>query len=175
MVEISSIKITKSLPATAEVGSTYKIEGSAKVFGALGAPPFIYAQVRHKEWNKPDFAEEKDYIRAWPVPITGGFSIEFKPEKEGDYEVKVIATPAPLSIPVVGVFPIVGESDVMKVDVGEKPASVFHFSSVMIDGNTVQLGNHDADSQLLLKKNTSGSLVVRANYEWVGESKSATI
>ncbi|MFH1646624.1 MAG: hypothetical protein ABID71_02885, partial [Chloroflexota bacterium] len=93
MADIVEIEITKPLPSEAVVDSTYRIEGAVKVFGAVGAPPWVYAEVKYKEWYKPDWAEEKDYIRAWPVPITGDFSIDFKPEKEGDYQVTVVATP----------------------------------------------------------------------------------
>jgi len=58
-------------------------------------------------------------------PVTGSFSIDIKPEKKSDYEVTVVATPAPLSLPVVGVFPITGKSDMMKIRVSEKPEGQF--------------------------------------------------
>jgi len=64
MTDVVGIEITKPPPAEAVAGSTYKIEGSVKVFDAVGAPPFVYAEVKHKEWYKPEFAEEKEYIRA---------------------------------------------------------------------------------------------------------------
>ena len=175
MAGIVGIEITKPLPAEAVAGSAYKIEGSVKVFDVVGAPPFVYAEVKHKEWYKPDFAEEKDYIRAWPVPITGGFSIDFKPEKEGDYEVKVIATPALIPLPAIGVWPTVGESDVMKVSVGQKPPAVFRFAGVTIDGNKVTLTDHDADSGLLIQKKVTDTLEIIPSYEWVGAKKTATI
>lgn len=175
MAEIVGIEITKPLPESAVAGSTYRIEGSVKVFGAVGAPPFVYAEVKHKEWYKPGFVEDKDYIRAWPIPITGGFSIDFKPEKEGDYEVKVIATPALIPLPAVGVWPTLNESDVMKVSVGQKPPAVFRFAEVAIDGNQVPLGNHDADSGLLIQKKVTDTLKIIPSYEWVGTSKTATI
>jgi len=175
MAEIVGIEITKPLPAEAVAGSTYKIEGSVKVFDAVGAPPFVYAEVKRKEWYKPEFAEEKEHIRGWPEPITGDFSIDFKPEKEGDYEVTPVATPAPLSLPAVGLFPILAKGDVMKVSVGQKPPAVFRFAGVSIDGNKVPLGNHDADSGLLIQKKTTDTLEIIPSYEWVGASKTATI
>jgi hypothetical protein len=175
MPGLAGIEITKPLPAEAVAGSTYKIEGSVKLFDVVGAPPFVYAEVKHKEWYKPDFAEEKDYIRAWPVPITGGFSIDFKPEKEGDYEVKVIATPALIPLPAIGVWPTVGESDVMKVSVGQKPPAVFRFAGVTIDGNKITLTDHDADSGLLIQKKVTDTLKIIPSYEWVGAKKTATI
>lgn len=132
MAEIVGIEITKQLPATAVAGSTYRIEGSVKIFSAVGAPPFVYAEVKHKEWYKPGFAEEKEYARGWPIPITGGFSIDFKPEKEGDYEVKVIATPALLPLPAIGVWPTVAESDVMKVAVTGALAIVLDVKSLAL-------------------------------------------
>jgi hypothetical protein len=175
MAEIVGIEITKPLPEDAVAGSTYKIEGSVKVLDAVGAPPFVYAEVKHKEWYKPDWAEDKDYIRGWPIPITGGFSIDFKPEKEGDYEVKVIATPALIPLPAIGVWPTLGESDVMKVAVGQKPPAVFRFAGVTIDGNKITLTDHDADSGLLIQKKVTDTLKIIPSYEWVGAKKTATI
>jgi len=175
MTEFVGIEITKPLPEEAVAGSTYKIEGSVKVFGAVGAPPFVYAEVKYKEWYKPDWAEEKEYTRGWPIPITGDFSIEFKPEKEGDYEVTVVATPAPLSLPIAGLFPILAEGDAMKVSVGQKPPAVFRFAGVTIDGNKVTLTDHDADSGLLIQKKVTDTLEIIPSYEWVGPSKTATI
>ncbi len=172
---VVGIKITKPLPAEAVAESTYKIEGSVKVFDAGGAPPFVYAEVKHKEWYKPDWAEDKDYIRGWPIPITGGFSIDFKPEKEGDYEVKVIATPALIPLPAIGVWPTLGESDVMKVAVGQKPPAVFRFAGVTIDGNKITLTDHDADFGLLIQKKVTDTLKIIPSYEWVGAKKTATI
>lgn len=175
MAEIVGIEITKPLPAEAVAESTYRIEGAVKVFDAVGAPPWVYAEVKHKEWYKPDWAEEKEYLRAWPVPITGDFTIEFKPEKEGDYEVIVMATPAPLSLPAAGLFPILAESDNMKVSVGQKPPAVFRFAGVTIDGNKVTLTDHDADAGLLIQKKVTDTLAIIPWYEWVGPSKTVTI
>lgn len=169
------IEITKPLPETAVVDSVYRIEGSVKLLDAVGAPPFVYAKIRRKEWYKPEVAEEVSYERGWPVPGTGNFSIEFKPEKEGEYKVSIVATPAPLALPVAGVFPILAESDVMEVAVGEKPPAVFRFSGVTIDGNSVALTDHDADSGLLIQKTTADYLEVIPAFEWVGPKKSATI
>jgi len=175
VTNVVGIEITKPLPETAVVDSTYKIEGSAKVFGAVGAPPFVYAVVKQKEWYKPEFAEDEKYIRAWPVPITGDFSIDFKPEKEGDYEVTVVATPAPLSLPAVGVSPVLAESDAMKVSVGQKPPAIFRFAGVTIDGSNITLTDHDADSGLLIQKKVTDTLEIIPSFEWVGASKTATI
>ncbi len=175
MAEIVGIEITKPLPETAVVDSIYKIEGSVKLLDVVGAPPFVYAKVRRKEWYKPEVAEEVSYERGWPVPGTGDFSIEFNPEKEGEYKVSIVATPAPLALPVVGVFPILAESDAMEVAVGEKPPAVFRFSGVNIDGNSVPLTNHDTDSGLLIQKTTADSLEIVPAFEWVGPKKSATI
>ncbi|MBA7594909.1 hypothetical protein ES703_01865 [subsurface metagenome] len=119
--ELVEIEITKPLPDTGAVDMTYKIEGTVKMFDAVGAPPWVYAEVRRKEWWKPEFIEEVSHERGFPIPVTGSFSIDFKPEKESDYEVTVIATPAPLALPVVGMFPITGKSDMMKMRISEKP------------------------------------------------------
>lgn len=172
---IVEIEITKPLPAEAVVESTYRIEGTVKVLGAVGAPPWVYAGIRYKEWYKPDWAEDIKYLKAWPVPITGDFSIKFKPEKEGKYEVTVIATPAPLSLPAVGLFPTLAESGAMEVSVGQRPPAVFRFSKVTIDGNQINLTDHDADSGLLISKEVTDNLSIIPSYEWVGPGKSATI
>jgi len=117
--ELVKIEITQPLPETGAVDTTYKIEGTVKMFDAVGAPPWVYAEVKRKEWWKPEFVEEVSYERGFPIPVTGAFSIDIKPKKKSDYEVIVIATPAPLSLPVVGVFPTTGKSDMMKIRVGE--------------------------------------------------------
>jgi len=173
--EIATIEITEPLPDTGVVDSIYKIKGSVKIFDAIGAPPWVYAEVRLKEWYKPEAAEEVSHERGFPMPITGEFTIEFKPEKEGDYEITVLATPAPLSLPVIGVFPVTGKSDVMKVAVGERPPAVFRFSGVMIDENDIALTDHDADSGLLLEKTTADYLDITPAFEWTGPSKTVTI
>jgi len=111
------IEITKPLPSSGVFGITYKIEGSAKMFDIIGALPWLYAEVKKKEWYLPEIIEEVSYERGFPIPITGDFTIDFKPEKGGDYEVTIVATPAPLPLPVVGVFPTVGKSGMMKIKV----------------------------------------------------------
>jgi len=174
-MELVAIELTQPLPSTAVVGTIYKIEGTIKMLEVVGAPPWVYAQVRFKEWWKPEIVEEVSYERGFPIPVTGSFSIDFKPEKEGDYQVTVLATPAPLSLPVVGVFPITGKSDMMEVSVGERPPAVFRFSKVTIDGNEVLLTNHDADSGLLLEKTTADYLDITPAFEWTGSAKTVTI
>jgi len=119
--DLVKIEITKPLPDTGAIDMTYKIEGTVKMFDAIGAPPWVYAEVRRKEWWKPEFIEEVSYERGFPIPVTGSFSIDIKPEKESDYEVTVVATPALLPLPVVGVFPITGRSAMMKMRISEKP------------------------------------------------------
>ncbi len=135
MAGLVEVDITKKLPATAVVGSVYKIEGNVKVFAAVGAPPFVYARARRKEWYKPEIAEETSYHRGWPVPITGGFTIGFQPEKDGNYKVAVLASPAPISLPLIGVFPTLFESDEMEVDVG-KVSDYLTFLQPKINGTT---------------------------------------
>ena len=130
--DLVKIEITKPLPSSGVADTTYKIEGTAKMFDAVGAFPWVYAQVRYKEWWKPEFAEEVKYERGFPIPITGKFSIDFKPEKEGEYEVTVVATPAPLSLPMIGVAPITGESDAMKMGIEAVPAGVVAMGSLVL-------------------------------------------
>jgi len=171
--EMVKIEITKPLPESGTVDSTYKIEGSVKVAG-IGAPPWVYGEVKRKEWFKPEIIEEVSYERGFPMPVSGTFSIDFRPTKEGEYEVAVVATPAPLSLPMVGVQPVVGKSDVMKVAV-KKAEAVFRFSSVILDGNEVLLTNHDADSGLLLNKTTADYLDINPAFEWTGPEKAVVI
>ncbi|GAI13711.1 unnamed protein product [marine sediment metagenome] len=82
--EAVAIEITKPLPSTGVVDTTYKIEGAAKMLEKIGALPWIYAEVRLKEWWKAEIAEEVSYLRGFPMPISGDFSIDFKPKKEGN-------------------------------------------------------------------------------------------
>lgn len=111
---ITTIEVTVPLPEQGVVDRPYKIEGTVKAFNTIGAPPWVYAQVQKKDWYKPEITEETSYERGLPIPVTGIFSIEWKPTKVGVYEVTIVATPAPLSLPLVGVPPIVGQSDLMK-------------------------------------------------------------
>jgi len=117
---IVEIEITEALPAGGSIGRTYRIEGTVKAFDVIGAPPWVYAEVRKKEWYQPGFIEETNYERGFPLPISGEFTIDWKPEKLGSYEISIIATPAPLSLPMIGVQPVVGKSDIMKIDIGEE-------------------------------------------------------
>lgn len=125
MADIVEIEITTPLPEEGAPDRTYKIEGTSKFHEDIGAPPWVYAEVQKKEWYKPEIVEETDYKRGFPMPISGEFSIEWKPEKEGIYEVTVVATPAPLALPMVGVPPIIGRSDMMKITITEKPVGEY--------------------------------------------------
>lgn len=115
--EIVELEVTAPLPETGLVDATYNVEGTVKLFDVVGAPPWVYLQVRTKEWAKPEALEEVTYERGFPMPVGGNFTIEWRPTKVGIYEVTVLATPAPLSLPVVGLFPVVAKSDVMKITV----------------------------------------------------------
>ncbi len=121
MADVVKIEITKPLPEQGVADRTYRIEGTVKMFDAIGAPPWVYAEVKKKEWYEPAAVEEVDYKRGFPIPVTGTFSIDWKPEKTGDYEITVLATPAPLSLPVIGVPPIMGKSNIMKMTISAKP------------------------------------------------------
>lgn len=123
-LDIVEIEITKPLPGEGAIDITYQIEGSVKI-DTVGAPPWVYAEVQKKEWYKPEIVEETSYERGFPIPISGDFSIEWKPKKPGIYEVTVVATPAPLPLPAIGLPPITGRSDMMKITVAEKPAGEY--------------------------------------------------
>jgi hypothetical protein len=55
------------------------------------------------------------------------------------------------------------------------PVVNFRFSAIDIDGNTVELTDHDADSDLLLPKTTADRLEIVPAFEWQGPRKTATI
>lgn len=117
-MDLVEIEITTPPPEEATVGTPLKIEGVAKVAEQVGPPPWVYAEVRKKDWYKPEILEETTYERGFPIPVSGTFSIEWTPAKAGIYEITVVATPAPLPLPVIGVPPITGRSDTMKVVTG---------------------------------------------------------
>ncbi len=137
IAELVKIEITKPLPETGVVGGTYKIEGTVKMFDAIGAPPWVYAEVRRKEWWKPQIVEEVSYERGFPIPVTGTFSIDITPDKKSDYEVTLVATPAPLALPVVGVFPVVGRSDMVKIRVAEPTPTDFKNIEISVIGPVI--------------------------------------
>ena len=118
---VVTVEVTTPLPEQGTVNTAYKIEGTVKAFNTVGAPPWVYAQVQKKDWYKPEVIEETSYERGLPIPISGIFSIEWKPTKVGIYEITIVATPAPLSLPLVGVPPIVGQSNLMTFTVAEMP------------------------------------------------------
>ena len=123
-LEIVDIEITVPLPEEGVIDRTYRIEGTVKVAG-VGVPPWVYAETKRKEWWKPEALEETTYERGLPLPISGKFTIDFKPDKLGDYEIAIVATPAPLPLPVVGVPPVTGKSDMMKIRILEKAEAGF--------------------------------------------------
>ncbi len=132
--ELVKIEITKPLPPTGVAATTYKIEGTVKMFDAIGAFPWVYAEVKKKKWYLPEAIEETSYERGFPIPVTGNFTVEFTPDEGADYEVTVLATPAPLSLPVVGVFPITGKSAVMKVEIAKPTAADIRNISISVVG-----------------------------------------
>lgn len=117
-MDIIKITITKPLPTDGTVGFTYNIEGNAILISDIGAPPWVYARVQKKDWYKPDIIEEVTYERAFPNPVKGAFRISWKTEKVGIYDVSVVATPAPISLPLIGVPPITGETPITKITIG---------------------------------------------------------
>lgn len=119
--EMVEVKITAPLPEDGVIDRTYRIVGTSKIAGEIGAPPWVYAEVKRKEWYLPEIVEETTYERGFPLPISGEFTIDFKPDKLGDYDITVVATPAPLPLPVVGVPPVLGKSDRMKIRIAAKP------------------------------------------------------
>jgi len=172
--KIAEIKLAEPLPETCYIGADYTLEGTVKALG-IGAPPWVYAEIKKKEWAKPEAFEEVTYERGLPKPISGEFSIDLKFDKAGSYEITVVATPAPLSLPVINVSPVVGRSDKMEIEVEEPPPPAFRFAAASIDGQMISLTNHDADAALLLRKSTADYLEIVPAFEWTGVRKKATI
>ena len=98
MGDIVELKLVELLPETCYLTALYTLEGTVKLWG-IGAPPWVYVEVKKKEWYKPEEFEEISYERGLPKPISGKFSIDLTFDKVGSYEVTVVATPAPLSLP----------------------------------------------------------------------------
>jgi len=133
MPEVSGlveIEIKTPLPSEGTLGDTYNIKGVARVADVVGPPPWLYAQVQKKDWYKPEILEETHYFRGIPIPLTGDFSIDWVPDRVGIYEVTIVATPAPLSLPLIGVPPITGLSSMMKVSIGEIGKDVSEFKII---------------------------------------------
>ena len=118
MTDIVAIEITTPPPEEATAGTPLTIKGVARFADQVGPPPWVYAEVKKKDWYKPEILEETTYERGFPIPVSGTFSIEWTPKKPGIYEITVVATPAPLPLPVIGVPPITGQSDMMRVVTG---------------------------------------------------------
>jgi len=131
--DIVEIEITRPLPETCSVG-TYQLEGTVKVAG-IGAPPWVYAEV-----TPGSGLGEVTYERGLPKPISGEFSIDVRFTYTGDYEVTVLATPAPMPLPVVGVEPVVGKSAIMTVEVVSVVPPEFEVSNLLISPTEVQVG-----------------------------------
>ncbi|MBA7675730.1 hypothetical protein ES703_83967 [subsurface metagenome] len=138
--DIVEIEITKPLPETCFVGLTYRLEGTVKLAG-IGVLPWVYAEV-NPLLLPLGVAGEVSYERGLPKPISGEFSIDLRFTDIGDYEVTVVATPAPLPLPIVGVEPVVGKSDTMKIKVAEAPppGAEFEVSGLVIYPAEVAIG-----------------------------------
>ena len=117
--DLVKVEITKPLPDICALGATYKIEGNVKAWDKIGAPPWVYAKIVRKEWYLPGAVEEKiaGYERGFPMPVSGEFTIDWEPKELGGYEITVVATPAPLPLPYIGIPPITGTSAIMKLKV----------------------------------------------------------
>jgi len=116
------VDITVEAPSgQAVVGQVNHIRGRVNIADRFGAPPFVYAEIQKKDWYKPEILEKTWHERGLPKLPEGDFDIEWIPDGTGHYEITVVTTPAPISLPMVGVFPITGKSASFKVEVGEQP------------------------------------------------------
>ncbi len=168
--DIVEIEITRPLPETWSVGLTYQLEGTVKVAG-IGAPPFVYAEVT------PLRAGEVTYERGLPKPISGEFSIDLRFPYTGDYEITVLATPALLPLPVIGVGPVLGKSAIMTVEVVSvaPPGAEFEVSNLLISPAEVQVGYPVIISCLVVNIGTeAGTYTVHLGGDFVAD-KSVTL
>ncbi|MHA1812890.1 MAG: hypothetical protein ACTSYX_05575 [Candidatus Thorarchaeota archaeon] len=123
-MNIVKVEMLEPPPGEAVVDATYTIKGVATLDGNVGAPPWVYMRVGRKKL----VGEEVEFFRAFPMPPSGEFSIDWTPRKEGEYRVSLVATPAPLPVPTIGVPPIVGESTPVTVSVSELEAKIENFA-----------------------------------------------
>lgn len=158
--DLVEIEITKPLPEICSVGPTYHLEGTCKVAG-IGAPPWVYAEVTG--------AGEVTYERGLPRPISGEFSIDLRFTNIGSYEITVLATPAPLPLPVVGVEPVIGKSDTMAIEVAGV-APQFEVSNLVISPTEVNPGQVVTISCLVRNIGSeAGSYTVHLGGDFVSE------
>jgi len=158
--DLVEIEITKPLPEICSVGPTYHLEGTCKVAG-IGAPPWVYAEVTG--------AGEVTYERGLPKPISGEFSIDLSFTNIGSYEITVLATPAPLPLPVIGVEPVIGKSDIMAIEVAGV-APQFEVSNLVISPPEVQIGYPVTISCLVTNTGSeAGSYTVKMGGDFVSE------
>jgi len=160
--DLVEIEITRPLPETCFIGD-YKLEGTVKVAG-IGAPPFVYAEV------KPlGVVGEVTYERGLPKPISGEFSIDLRFTNIGSYEITVLATPAPLPLPVIGVEPVIGKSDTMAIEVAGV-APQFEVSNLVISPTEVQIGYPVTISCLVTNTGSeAGNCTVHLGGDFVSE------
>ena len=165
--EFVKIGITTPPPEEGAINTTYRIEGNVKAFDALGAPPWVYAQIQKKEWYKPEIIEETSYARGLPMPISGKFTIDWRPTKKGVYEVTVIATPAPLSLPMIGVQPVVGKSDLMPITISEEVAGEY---------KDFKITSYDSVAPLnVLEVNIGDTIRVVSEFDYIGPATTAKL
>jgi len=119
-MDIVSIEMLSEVPEELPLGVDFVLRGRATFKETLTPPPWVYLQVQKKDWYKPAIIEETHYLRDLANPLENGeFTTVWKPEKEGHWELTFVATPAPIPLPVVGVFPITGQSEMKKTVVKE--------------------------------------------------------
>ena len=158
--DLVEIEITKPLPEICSVGPTYHLEGTCKVAG-IGAPPWVYAEVTG--------AGEVTYERGLPKPISGEFSIDLRFTDIGSYEITVLATPAPLPLPVIGVEPVIGKSDIMAIEVAGV-APQFEVSNLVVSPTEVNPGQVVTISCLVTNiSSEAGSYTVKMGGDFVSE------
>ena len=118
-MDIVKVEITTPPPDTVSVGQTYKVEGTAKIAGQIGAPPWIYLRVQKKEWWQPSALEDTEFLRGFTLPTDGNVSYDWTPAAPGKYNIALVATPAPIPLPMIGTPPIMGESETVNVTASE--------------------------------------------------------
>jgi len=162
-----------------------KYAGRLLIPGDLPTPlPAFSRVVAEMEGKEPIVSD--DIIMSWPMPTVktgwewwhptfkfgvrmGAYTGELSFDDVGEYKIHAEAYPSPLRV-----LPTLAKTEPISFVVG-KPPRVFRFSQITIDGNTIELTDHDADSGLLLEKSTADFLEVVAGYEWTGPETEAVI
>lgn len=160
--DMVGVTVTNPLPSTCSVGFAYTIEGNTKLVDKIATPPWVYAEVRLKKWYEPEAVESVDYIRGFPNPFSGDYSIDLKFKEKGSYEVTILISPAPFALPVIGVKPVLAKSETMSVEASEEapPGIDFVIGTPAASPETVKPGEAVSISSVITSNCTATQTVI---------------